>query len=99
MNRTNLTLGIAFVVAHAADAFLTLWATNNGFQEVNPLMAPFAHTWAFPFIKLIPALVALLVVSRMAARWPKTRPIISGGLALSVVFLGVVLIANVGEIL
>lgn len=87
------------MAAHAADAFLTLWATNNGFQEVNPLMVPFAHTWAFPFIKLVPALVGLFIVSKLTARFPRFRPLAVVGLASSVAFLGGIIIANIGEII
>lgn len=52
-----------FLVAQAIDCFFTMWATNNGFVEVNPLMAPFAHTWDFVFFKVtIPALIVAAIV-------------------------------------
>jgi len=91
-------LGIALVTFEAADAFLTLWATNHGFQEVNPLMVPFAHTWAFPFMKIIPALAAIWLLSKLNARFPRTRPVTAFGLTAGIVFLGVVLTANLGEL-
>jgi len=91
-------LVIAFVAFQAADAFLTLWATNNGFQEVNPLMVSFAHTWAFPFIKIIPALVVAWALTKLNARFPRTRPATAAGFAMAVAFLGVVLVANLGEL-
>ena len=98
MKKLIRILMIAFVAFEAADAFFTLWATNNGFLEVNPLMVPFAHTWALPFIKIIPALVATWALSKLNARFPRTRPATAFGLAAAVAFLGVVLAANLGEL-
>ena len=91
-------LVIVFVAFQAADAFLTLWATNNGFQEVNPLMVPFAHTWALPFMKIIPALGAAWLLLKLNARFPRTRPVTAFGFGAGVAFLGVVLVSNVAEL-
>ena len=98
MKKTIRILALVFVIFEAADAFLTLWATNNGFLEVNPLMVPFAHTWVNPFIKIIPALVAIWLLSKLNARFPRTRPVTVFGLTAAVAFLGVVLVANLGEL-
>lgn len=99
MKRLILILTITFVVFEAADAFLTLWATNNGFQEVNPLMVCFAHTWAFPFMKIVPALVAAWLLSKLNARFPRTRMLTAVGWGMAAAFLGVVLISNLGELI
>jgi len=98
LKKLILALIIAFVALQVADAFLTLWATNNGFQEVNPLMVSFAHTWAFPFMKIIPALVASWLLLKLNVRFPRTRPMTAAGFAMAVAFLGVVLISNVAEL-
>lgn len=99
MKKLILTLAITFVVFQAADAFFTLWATNNSFQEANPLMVPFADTWTFPLIKIVPALVAAWALTKLNARFPKTRPVTAAGFGAAVVFLGVVLVANLGEVI
>ena len=99
MKKLIVTLGIGFVAFQAADAFLTMWATNNGFQEVNPLMVSFAHTWAFPLMKIIPALVATWALLRVNARFPRTRTATAFGLTMAVAFLGVVLVGNLGEVI
>ena len=98
MKKLVRNLGIAFVAFEAADAFLTLWATNHGFQEVNPLMVPFAHTWAFPFLKILPAALVVWALARLGRRYPKTQPVTIFGLAAAVAFLGVVLVSNVAEL-
>lgn len=46
------TVMIMFMGLESADGFLTMWATRNGFVEVNPLMMPIAHTWIMPLQKM-----------------------------------------------
>jgi len=99
MKKTVRNLAIAFVALEAADAFLTLWATNHGFQEVNPLMVPFAHTWLFPIMKIIPAMGAAWLLSKLNARFPRTRPVTVFGFGMAVAFLGFVLVGNLGELI
>lgn len=98
MKKLVLTLGITLVVFEAADAFLTLWAVNNGFEEVNPLMVQIAGTWLFPLIKVIPAALVVWGLAYLGRRHPRTRPVTVFGLTAAVAFLGVVLAANLGEL-
>lgn len=98
MKKLIATLGIAFVAAEAADAFLTLWAVNHGFQEVNPILAPIAGTWASPLVKILPAALVVWALARLGRRYPKTQPVTAVGLVSAVAFLGVVLVSNVAEL-
>ena len=99
MKKLLLTLGIAFVALQVADAFLTLWAVNHGFQEINPLMIPIAGTWLSPLVKIVPAALVVWGLDRLGRRYPKTRPVSAVGLVAVVAFLGVVLVGNLGEVL
>jgi len=98
MKKLVAILGITFVVAEAADAFLTLWAVNNGFVEINPLLAPIAGTWLSPLVKILPAALVVWFLARLGRRYPKTQPVTAVGLVVVVAFLGVVLAANVAEL-
>jgi len=99
LKKLIVTLGIALVAAQAADAFLTLWAVNHGFEEVNPIMAPIAGTWLSPLVKIIPAALVVWGLARLGRRYPRTQPVTAVGLVAGVVFLGVVLVANLGEMI
>lgn len=98
MKKLILTLGIAFVALQVADAFLTLWAVNHGFEEVNPLLAPIAGTWLGPVVKIVPAALVVWGLDRLGRRYPRTRPVSAVGLGAAIVFLGVVLVSNVAEL-
>ena len=98
MKKLIVTLGIAFVAFEAADAFLTLWAVNHGFEEVNPIMAPIAGTWASPLVKILPAVLVAWGLARLGRRYPKTQPVTAVGLVAAVAFYGVVLASNVAEL-
>jgi len=91
-------LGMAFVAAQATDAFLTLWAVNHGFEEVNPVLAPIAGTWASPLVKILPAALVAWGLARLGRRYPKTQPVTAVGLVAAVAFYGVVLASNVAEL-
>ncbi len=98
MKKIIAALAITFITVEAVDAFLTLWATNNGFQEVNPLMVPFAHTWAFPFIKIIPAGLVMWGIIRVNKRYPRTQTTTALGLVGAVAFVTAILISNISEL-
>ena len=101
MKKLVVILGIAFVMAEAADAFLTLWAAWNldGFQEVNPLLAPIAGTWLSPLVKILPAALVAWGLSRLGNRYPRTLPVSAFDLVAVTAFLGLVLVSNVAEII
>ena len=92
------TLGITFVGLEAVDAFLTMWAVNNGFTELNPLLAPVAGTWVSPVVKILPAVFAVWFLTKAANRWPRIRPIANAGFAVTVAFLGAVIVSNLCEL-
>lgn len=91
-------LSIGFIAMQAVDSFLTLWATNNGATEVNPLMAGIAHTWAGPAVKLIPAALAVWLVAKVARRYPVVKTPATVGLGAAVLFLVAVTVSNITEL-
>ena len=98
MKKLIAILGTAFVAAQATDAFLTLWAVNHGFEEVNPFLTPIAGTWWSPVVKIIPAALVAWGLARLGRRYPKTQPVTAVGLVAAVAFLGLVLVSNVAEL-
>ena len=89
----------ALVAAQIADSFLTLWATNNGFVEVNPLMAPIAHLWIMPVVKIVPALLVVWGISKLQQRFPVLGTPVSVGLVVCIAFYAAILVSNVSEII
>ena len=79
-------LAIALVVVSGIDGVLTVWATNHGFIEVNPLMAPIAHTWILPVWKVGIATLGAVFVLLFSRRFPRI-----------VTFVAVVLVLNLLE--
>lgn len=98
MKKLVVILGIVFVAAQAADAFLTLWAVNHGFEEVNPILAPIAGTWLSPLVKIVPAALVVWFLIRLGRRYPRTRLVSAVAFGAAIVFLGVVLVSNVAEL-
>jgi len=90
-------LSVAFIGLQAADTFLTMWAVNHGFTEVNPLMAPIAGTWASPVVKIAPAILVAVGLARLTKRWPRTRTVATVGQAATVVFMVGILTSNLLE--
>lgn len=87
------------VAAQIADSFLTLWATNNGFVEVNPIMAPIAHLWTLPVVKIIPSLIVVWGIAKLQRRFPVIGKPVNVGLVACIAFYAAVLIWNVTEII
>jgi len=87
------------VAAQIADSFLTLWATNNGFVEVNPLMAPIAHLWAMPVVKIVPALLVVWGIAKIQKRFPIIVKPVSVGLVACIAFYAAVIVSNISEII
>ena len=95
MKRIIIVLAITLVVLQVADSFLTMWATNHGYQEVNSIVAPIAHTWWLPACKVLPAIGVSFLMVKLARRFPKT---VAFGLSAASAFLAIVLVANVFEL-
>jgi hypothetical protein len=62
---------IAFLILITTDGFLTFWATNNGYTEVNPLMTYLAHTVLYPISKVLIPVIGVAFVSFLINRFPK----------------------------
>jgi len=95
MKRVIIALALTLVALQVADSFLTMWATNHGYQEVNSIVAPIAHTWWLPVCKVLPAIGVSFLMIKLAHRFPKT---VVFGLSGASVFLAIVLVANVLEL-
>jgi len=90
-------LSMAFIGLQAADTFLTMWAVNHGFTEVNPLMAPIAGTWVSVLVKVVPAILVAICLARLTARWPRIRNVVNVGMVAVVVFMVGILTSNLLE--
>jgi len=95
MKRIIIALAMTLVVLQVADSFLTMWATNHGYQEVNSIVTPIAHTWWLPVCKVLPAIGVSFLMLKLARRFPKT---VVFGLSAASAFLAIVLVANVFEL-
>lgn len=84
-------LSITLVCLQAADGFLTMWATNNGFREANPLAAPIAQTWLFPTWKISVSLLGIAILAPLARRLPNA---VKRGLGVASLVMVAVLVAN-----
>jgi len=89
-------LGSALVGLQVVDGLLTMWATNHGFAEVNPLMAPIANSWMLLAVKVIPTIVVVLALLPLTRRFGK---VITGGLVAGIAFLGLVVGLNIIELI
>ena len=88
-------LPITFVALEAADGFLTMWATRNGFSEVNPLLDErVTQTWLFPASKIIIAIIVTLAILPVAKRFSRPVNFAFGAASL---FLAVVLVTDLCE--
>ncbi|KKL68322.1 hypothetical protein LCGC14_2002950 [marine sediment metagenome] len=95
MKRVIIALALALVALEAADGFLTMWAINHGYQEVNSWVAPIAHTWWLPVVKVLPAIAVSFLMVRLGRRFPKS---VAFGLSAASAFLVVVLVRNLLEL-
>ena len=80
----NLILAIIFVALEAADGFVTLWGTNHGIPEANPMFAPFAHTWALPLVKIVFGLAVAGLLLYVGQHFPQARRFAGLGLTVAV---------------
>ena len=70
MKKTIIILAIVFVALEAADGLVTLWGTNNGIPEANPLFVPFANTWFLPLVKIAFGLLVAWGLSYYSRGYP-----------------------------
>lgn len=85
-------LSIAYVVAGMVDLVQTLYATANGEQEGNPLMALFVDT---PIVlSLLKILVTILVVLLFQLVWRKDATKGLWVLWFGVIFQSLIVISN-----
>jgi len=101
MKKTVGVLATTFVALEVADSFLTMWAVNHGYTELNNLVAPIAHTWWMAAIKVLPAaLVGWLLfwtVGRCPKTWKVAPKVLVFGLGATCAFLSIVLASNLGR--
>lgn len=94
-------LAVTIVVLSGIDGLLTMWATNHGFVEVNPLMRPIAHTWILPVWKTAIAGVgvafALWLLRRFLKPGSRLALAVPLGLTAAIIFLLMVLVLNLLE--
>lgn len=98
MSKYNKFLSLVFLVLQLTDGLLTIWAVNNGYQEVNPLIVPIAGSLFYLSFKIVPAILAILFMDAVAKRDSKYNAAISAGLSLFNVFYVAVLISNLAEL-
>ncbi len=95
VTRTRLVLMFGVLVAlKAIDGFWTLWATNHGYMELNPIMVPIAHTWWGPVATTLPLVVFGVLVVWITGWLPQTAKAVSRGLVAACALMVVVLAAN-----
>ena len=87
------------VVLKAIDGFWTMWAVNNAYVEINPIMAPIAHTWLEPTLTIIPTALFGVLVMWFSRRFPAVTGILNYGVLVSCLFMVWVLGANLREVL
>jgi len=103
MKRKVAILAITLTALEAVDSFLTMWAVNHGYTELNILVAPFAHTWWLAAAKILPAALVGWLAYWLVGRFPKTWRVapwaLALGLAAGSLFLIIVLVSNLLQIL
>lgn len=93
---SNLILpALVFTLYEAFDGVLTTWAANHGFEEVNPLAAPYARSWLFPVSKVLAAVAGAIALWPAARKHPR---LVKYGFTAVTVFVACVVISNVYEI-
>lgn len=85
---------LIFVGLETADGILTMWATNHGFQEVNPLMAPIASSWVFLASKIVVVVLSLGILIVIGRRFPRS---VNVALNITSFFLLAVIASNLFE--
>lgn len=73
--KTFKILAGGLILGQVLDSLITLWGTNNGIGEANPLLAPFAHTWVLPVMKVLAAIAFTWMLWLVAKRAPRTATI------------------------
>jgi len=85
---------ILFLALEVLDGFMTMWATNNGFVEVNPLVSMYSRTWLYPASKVAVTVLGIFLLLPLVERFSRYVRI---GFILASVFVGVTVLSNVYE--
>lgn len=83
-----------FMALEVIDGFLTMWATNNGFGELNPLAVMYSRTWLFPASKMATAILGAIALLPTAKRF---SGFIRTGFMLASLFIAAVILSNLYE--
>lgn len=98
--RTRLAFLFGILVTlKAIDGFWTLWATNHGYIELNPIMASIASTWWGPVATTLPLVVLGILVMGIIRRFPGITKVVFHGVMAACVLMIVVLVTNLGAII
>lgn len=94
-------LGAGLIGMQVIDTFLTMWAIRfAGATEINPLMAPIAHTWVSPLVKIMPVLVVAALLHLPVVRQNRTYRLAGNiGMVGGIAFLVWITCQNVAELL
>lgn len=97
---TKIKLAVLFLLAlKAVDGFWTMWAVNNGYVEVNPIMAPIAHTLWEPIATILPTTIFGVFALWISRKYPHVSKIMLYGILVSCVLMIFVLASNLREVL
>lgn len=77
------------------DGFLTMWATNNGFTEVNHLVMAISRTWFYPASKAATALLGAVLLLPAVKRFSGFVRI---GFMLASLFVALVIVSDLYEV-
>ena len=99
INQYLITGWMILVILKAIDGFWTMWAVNNGYVEINPVMAPIASTWLEPVITISPITAFGLIVLWGKNRLPVAEKSLLVGLIIGCVIMACVLISNLMEVI
>ncbi len=83
----------------AVDGYLTFWAVNNGFIEVNPIYRLVAGDWYAPLLyKILPTALAVIGLSLLVKHYPSTNFALATGLVMAIGFYLYITVSNISEI-
>lgn len=86
---------LLFITLELIDGFLTMWATNHGYLEVNRLVVSYSRLWLYPASKLFVTMVGILVLLPAVKNYPGYVRL---GFILASIFLSLVVFSNLMQL-
>ncbi len=99
LSKKMRVLMTTFVMLIITDGLMTLWAVNNGYKEVNPLMAPVAASPLFLVFKVVSVLLIVAAAWFFIRRFPRLSWIVAIALGSGIVCYALVITTNLWELL